>query len=151
MAVAMGAVVGALARKNIADLAVKHAMGPWHIAAINVGGSAALGALVAAPNTLVPPRYKLCLGVGACGAFTTFSTFSVDVVHMLEAEQFAKAASYVLANNVGSIGSAFGSYKVVKALNMPRGGATPKMPQALPSTMGAGRAASGRKPPGGPP
>ncbi len=37
---------------------------------------------------------------------------------MIEAEQLAKAASYVAINNVGSIGSALGTYKIVKGLKL---------------------------------
>ena len=88
-------------------------MAPWHIAGINTVGSGVLGAVAAAP---LPPAAKLCVGVGACGAFTTFSTFSMDVVTMIEAEQFAKAAAYVGVNNVGSVGAALGSYKLAKGL-----------------------------------
>jgi CrcB protein len=77
LAVACGAVCGALARHNIALIATQHALAPWHIAGINTAGSAMLGAVAAAP---LPPAAKLCVGVGACGAFTTFSTFSMDVV-----------------------------------------------------------------------
>ena len=113
LAVACGAVSGALARHNIALVAAQHALAPWHIAGINTAGSAVLGAVAAAP---LPPAAKLCVGVGACGAFTTFSTFSMDVVTMIEAEQFAKAAAYVGVNNVGSVGAALGSYKLAKGL-----------------------------------
>ena len=111
--VAVGATIGGLARKGIVDVAGA-AIGPWHIAAINIGGSAVLGAIAA--DEEMDPRHKLLLGVGACGAFTTFSTFSMDVVTMIEAEQFAKAAAYVGVNNVGSVGAALGSYKLAKGL-----------------------------------
>ena len=111
--VAVGATIGGLARKGIVDVAGA-AIGPWHIAAINIGGSAVLGAIAA--DEEMDPRHKLLLGVGACGAFTTFSTFATDVVAMVEAEQFAKAASYVAANNFGSIGAAFGSYHTVQGV-----------------------------------
>ena len=40
----------------------------------------------------------------------------MDVVTMIEAEQFAKAASYIAVNNVGSVGAALGSYKFAKGL-----------------------------------
>jgi len=35
---------------------------------------------------------------------------------MIEAEQFAKAASYMAVNNVSSVGAALGSYKLAKGL-----------------------------------
>ena len=66
LAVACGAVCGALARHNIALVATQHALAPWHIAGINTAGSAVLGAVAAAP---LPPAAKLCVGVGACGAY----------------------------------------------------------------------------------
>ena len=113
LAVALGATVGGLARYGIAEFAGT-AIGPWHIAGINVAGAAVLGA-VAADDTL-SPRTKLLLGVGACGAFTTFSTYAVDIVLMCEAQQFAKAAGYVAANNVGAVGSAWGGFKARKAI-----------------------------------
>ena len=66
LAVACGAVCGALARHNIALIATQNALAPWHIAGINTAGSAVLGAVAAAP---LPPAAKLCVGVGACGAY----------------------------------------------------------------------------------
>ncbi|SFM39255.1 CrcB protein [Gracilibacillus orientalis] len=43
------------------------------------------------------------LGVGICGAFTTYSTFSVEVVEMLEQKQWNKAIFYLF----GSVGISF--------------------------------------------
>ena len=76
-----------------------------------------LGAVAAAP---LPKAAKLCVGVGCCGAFTTFSTFATDVVAMVEAEQLAKAAQYVAVNNAGSIGAAYGTFRLVKRGLAPR-------------------------------
>ena len=52
------------------------------------------------------PRTKLMLGIGFCGSFTTFSTFSVDVVNWIQAGQTNKAFAYVVSNNVGGIAAA---------------------------------------------
>jgi fluoride ion exporter CrcB/FEX len=52
------------------------------------------------------PRQKLLLGIGFCGSFTTFSTYSVDVVTMLQNGQSLKALQYVGVNNIGGISAA---------------------------------------------
>jgi fluoride exporter len=54
------------------------------------------------------------VGVGFCGALTTFSTFSMDVVRFIEAGQWARAGSYVIASNLVSIGSATFAYTFVR-------------------------------------
>jgi CrcB protein len=56
------------------------------------------------------------LGVGFCGSFTTFSTFSVDIATWLAQGQTTKAASYILANNVGGIVAASAGMLLVKKL-----------------------------------
>jgi fluoride ion exporter CrcB/FEX len=107
-AVAAGAVLGALSRYQAGEMAaqwiakepaVRSKFQGWHTAGINIAGSFALGSLAGTPTTAasvtttrtppavaapkfrgLSPRTKLMMGVGFCGSFTTFSTFSVDVV-----------------------------------------------------------------------
>ena len=62
------------------------------------------------------PRAKLLLGVGFCGSFTTFSTYSVDIVTWLQNGQTNKAVSYVLANNVGGVLAATAGFLLVKKI-----------------------------------
>lgn len=89
----------------------------WHTAGINIAGSFALGSLAGTPTFSKPssspqkfsglsPRSKLMLGVGFCGSFTTFSTFSVDVVKWMAEGQIQRATGYVLANNIGGVAAA---------------------------------------------
>lgn len=94
----------------------------WHTAGINVLGSFVLGGVFGSPlvdssiSATVPskqsitqgltPRMKLLIGVGFCGSFTTFSTFSVEVVNMISRGETAKAASYVAATNLGGLSAA---------------------------------------------
>lgn len=107
--VAVGAAVGGAARHWCA----RTHPGPWTVAAINVAGSAVLGAL--AGCSPLPPAARLLLGTGLCGGFTTFSTYSVDVVRMLEAGRLGHAVLYVCANNAGGVLAAAGGLYAGKA------------------------------------
>jgi fluoride ion exporter CrcB/FEX len=60
------------------------------------------------------PRTKLMLGVGFCGSYTTFSTYSVDVVTWLSQGQTTKALSYIATNNVGGFVAAAAGMLLVK-------------------------------------
>jgi len=107
----------------------------WHTAGLNISGSFLLGVIYTMPtvdtskvNRIqsdiaskpwdklqgLSPRAKLMLGVGFCGSFTTFSTFSFDVVTWVSEGKTTKALSYVAANNVFSIAAAGLGMLVVK-------------------------------------
>ena len=86
----------------------------WGIAAINIVGSGVLAALACAAP--VKPQSRLLLGTGLCGGFTTFSTFAVDVVGLVESRQYLLAAKFVTVNNIGSIAAAAGVALVFRRL-----------------------------------
>lgn len=91
----------------------------WHTAGINIVGSFLLGGISQAPESPLlreglSARTKLMLGVGFCGSFTTFSTYSVDVVQWIARGQSSMALKYVLFSNVGSIGAAAAGMALVK-------------------------------------
>lgn len=108
--VALGGAIGSVARFAIGEaLAQSYAdatrVFPWSTLGINVAGSFVLGAVVAlAPNPLSAPR--LLLGVGLCGGFTTYSTFSVETLALLERGAPARAALYVAASLALGLGAA---------------------------------------------
>lgn len=144
VAIGVGAFFGAMSRYHAGRLAGEwiardpNRLGPyqgWHTAAINIGGSFLLGSVSAAPLSSsssqgqnvsmrpsaikqpgLSPRTKLMLGVGFCGSFTTFSTYSVDVVNWIQAGQTPKALSYILTNNVGGIIAAGIGMVIVKKI-----------------------------------
>jgi CrcB protein len=60
---------------------------------------------IMATTWTVPPEVRALLTVGALGAFTTFSTFSLDVIVLYERGQVVFAAGYILASVVGAIGA----------------------------------------------
>ena len=69
---------------------------------INVLGGLIIGlvaALAAGKPTLVTPDLRLLLAVGFCGAFTTFSTFGLETLTLLQAGRWTQGAAYVLATN----------------------------------------------------
>lgn len=67
---------------------------------VNVLGSCAAGFLyiVFAERIQVAPELRLALTVGLLGAFTTFSTFSIDTVVLVQAGELAKALLNVFAS-----------------------------------------------------
>jgi fluoride exporter len=80
--VAAGAAVGAPLR-YLVDRFVQRRTGagfPWGTLAINVAGSLVLGFV----SQTAGARLSLLLGVGFCGAFTTYSTFGYETVRLAE-------------------------------------------------------------------
>ena len=96
-----GGGTGAVCR-YLAGVGFGRAFGPvrgWlAIGGINVLGGLLMGCLVgvlALRGGAAQERWRLLLGVGVLGGFTTFSSFSLDTVLMLEKRQYGTAAGYV--------------------------------------------------------
>lgn len=102
LAVALGGAVGAIGR-YVTMSAVGHwyhGNFPWATLAVNILGSFILGALV---ETMAlawspTPSLRAFLVVGGLGAFTTFSTFSMDMFFLMERGAFVPLAGYVLTS-----------------------------------------------------
>mmetsp|Transcript_1956 Transcript_1956/g.4582 ORF Transcript_1956/g.4582 Transcript_1956/m.4582 type:complete len:106 (-) Transcript_1956:803-1120(-) len=58
----------------------------------------------------------LILRISFCGSFTTFSTFSFDVVTWISEGKTTRALSYVAANNVCSVAAAGVGMMLVKKI-----------------------------------
>ena len=73
---------------------------PWGTLAVNVLGCFALGYLmhVSLATTAISPHWRLALGTGFLGAFTTFSTFSYETVRELERGAWSAAGMNVALN-----------------------------------------------------
>ena len=111
-AVAIGGVVGALARAGISAL-VPHsdaAAWPWATFATNLLGCLLLGVLLDAIDSrhetwtrTNPRRARLArplLASGVLGGFTTFSTFSVEALGLMRAGAGGSALLYAVASVV---------------------------------------------------
>lgn len=59
----------------------------------------------------IHPALKFALTVGFCGGLTTFSTFSLEIVEMIQNSQFINSAIYILMSLIiGLIAVFFGGY-----------------------------------------
>lgn len=109
VAVAVAGGVGAAAR-FVVDGLVRARLGsahPWGTTVINVSGSFALGLLTGlALQAVVAPEWKLVLGTGLLGGYTTFSTASVETVRLLAAGRRGAAVANGLGMLVACVGVA---------------------------------------------
>jgi CrcB protein len=108
--VLFGAAVGAPLR-YLVDTTVKarhDSVFPWGTFLVNVAGSLLLGLLAgAATGHAVPESVRLLVGVGFCGALTTYSTFGYETLRLVEDGAFAYAAGNVAVSLAVGVGAAF--------------------------------------------
>lgn len=108
--IAFGGAIGALCRYWLGTTV--HTMWPTKIPygtlLINVSGSIVLGVLyvLVSERQILPVQWRPLVMVGFLGAFTTFSTFSVEVVNLMDNGHQLHAAIYFLLSVVLAIGGA---------------------------------------------
>jgi len=104
--VAVGGALGALARYGV-QLGLPHSPGawPWATVAVNLTGCLLIGLLLAVLLARAPdhPWLRPFLATGVLGGYTTFSTFSVDAVQLVEAGRWPLAVVYLLVSVVGGL------------------------------------------------
>ena len=119
--VAAGGAVGAVARYLTGMAAVRSlgAAWPYGTLAVNVVGGFAMGVLVSAlalRGGADQERWRLLLGVGVLGGFTTFSAFSLEVAMMIERREWASAFTYSTLSVVASVAALFAGMMLARRL-----------------------------------
>lgn len=113
--VALGGSMGAAARYVIGvALRAPSPAFPTATLFVNLAGSLVLGWLAAQwlkPGGLDARAYAL-LGTGFCGGFTTFSTFGLETLTLLQAQRLGWALGYVLASVLGGVVLAWVGYRL---------------------------------------
>lgn len=108
LAVGAGGFIGSVLR-YLCGLIPSESAFPFATFAINVVGSFCL-AFVAAlvlKGTIDNEQLSLFLRVGLCGGFTTFSTFSLESMQLIQQGDALVALAYVVLTCVLCIGAAF--------------------------------------------
>lgn len=115
VAIAVGGILGCWARYGMTNL-LQLAFGrsfPVATLCINVLGSFLMGFLfiVTLDRVTISPALRAGILTGGLGGFTTFSTFSMEVLLLAEEGEVLKAASYVaLSITLGLLAVFSGAY-----------------------------------------
>jgi CrcB protein len=105
-AIFLGGIAGSLLRVWLArSFATGDADWPWAIFAINVSGSFVLACIAThvhgrpLRSTVIGPL----LGVGFCGAYTTFSTMQFELLRMIDHDRYALAGAYAACSVLAGV------------------------------------------------
>lgn len=117
---ALGGALGTVAR-YLTVAAAARVLGPnfpWGTLAVNVGGSLAIGALMAAIGQWWggSAELRVLLVTGFLGGFTTFSAYSYDILELIERRAMLEALLYAAGSVVLSVLAAAAGYSAMKAL-----------------------------------
>ena len=106
LAIFIGGGLGALCRWGVTQLVSTHLPTlPFGVVFCNVVGSFLIGLLYGhfpKPNLIIT-----ALTVGGLGGFTTFSSFSLEALKMIEQQQFLSAFSYIIVSVFLGLGACF--------------------------------------------
>ncbi len=109
IAICVGACVGALARWQLGlwlnPSSPQEGIFPWGTLAANLMGGYLIGLCVGAFQNMpqLEPEWRLLCITGFLGALTTFSTFSIEVVGMLQQGRLALALATAGIHLLGSL------------------------------------------------
>ena len=105
LAICIGACVGALARWGLGLWLNPGGLLPWGTLAANLIGGYLVGMCVATFQAMpqIDPVWRLLLVTGFLGALTTFSTFSAEVIAMLQQQRYALALGTASLHLFGSL------------------------------------------------
>jgi len=120
--VALGGASGAVLRYHagrlIGGISGPNAVFPWGTFSINFTGSLAMGLLAGwlARHGTGGEAWRLLLGVGVLGGFTTFSAFSLESALLIERGLFTSAALYAVGSVFAGIAGLFIGLYITRAV-----------------------------------
>ena len=116
ISIAAGGAVGALLRfwtSNGVHILLGRSF-PFGTLSVNILGSMAMGLLYVLflERMTVEPEVRAALLVGFLGAFTTFSTFSIETLNLVEQAEYVKAITNIVFSVLGCVFAAWIGMKI---------------------------------------
>lgn len=117
--VAIGGALGSVFRYSIGILFSSFSLTtfPWGTLFVNITGSFLMGIVFFISKDFLSEEFKLFLSVGLLGGYTTFSTFSLDVINMLFNKDYLLSILYILTSVFISIFFLLAGFLFMKLLN----------------------------------
>lgn len=105
VAICIGACVGALSRWGLGLWLSTGTSLPWGTLAANLIGGYLIGVFVALFQSMpqLDPAWKLLIVTGFLGALTTFSSYSAEVIALLQQQRLAAALGWASIHLAGSL------------------------------------------------
>jgi CrcB protein len=117
--IALGGAMGALARFVVHQWMLASGVGAFGLSTltVNVVGSLAIGCCFIAFERLnVSEAVRLGLMVGFLGAFTTFSTFSLELLNELQAGNYLRPGIYAVSSVLLCLFGCYVGFTVTRAI-----------------------------------
>ncbi|MCK5296681.1 MAG: fluoride efflux transporter CrcB, partial [Alphaproteobacteria bacterium] len=118
MAVAAGGAIGSMGRYLVSMQALKlfGTAFPWGTMSVNVIGSFIMGAVVELMTVKwnVSEEVRNLVLVGILGGFTTFSSFSLDFVRMMEKQQVTEAFIYLAGSIMIGVSALLAGFSLLR-------------------------------------
>ncbi|MFZ4414200.1 MAG: fluoride efflux transporter CrcB [Bacteroidales bacterium] len=91
---------------------------PYGTFSINVSGSLLIGIIFALSEkgNILSPEVRMFLATGFCGGFTTFSTFSYEILQQLRDGEIFLASIYIFSSIIFGLLAAYAGFYLIKSL-----------------------------------